>query len=181
MSDLGPLLIASVGVVGTLLSPVVTTRLSARLQRDQFDAQRALALDTHRQDGLRAQHAEKRACYVTLNAASRRYRVVQMNYLYAVEDGRLDDEDRRELEESRRAHGAAVAEAQMTAAPKVLDELETISGALSRSYRRIRRLESGQPEPDGSFDEVRAELLALWDEWKGLRDAMRLDLGVDRP
>ncbi|MER8184527.1 hypothetical protein [Kitasatospora sp. NPDC094015] len=179
MSDLGPLLIAAVGVVGTLLSPVVTTRLSARLQRDQFAQQRALAGNARQEEERRTARAEKRACYVALNSASRRYRVVQLNYLHALEDGLLTEDGRRDMEDARRAHGAAVAEAQMTAAARVLDELEGVTTALSRSYRRIRAVESGHPEPDGSYPQLRAELLAMWDDWTALRAEMRSDLGVD--
>lgn len=167
---------AAVGVLGTLISPVITVRLSARLQQSRLEAERDLALDARRHDELKSVQSQKRSCYVTLNAAARRYRVVQMNYLHALQEERLTSEERQELEDARRSYGAAVAEAQMTAAPKVLDEMETIFSALSRSYRGIRRLELRDPEPDGSYGEVRAQ---LWERWKALRDAMRVDLGVE--
>lgn len=179
MGDLGTLAVAAVGVVGTLFSPVVTIRLSARLQRNQFDEQRRLALDERMHTERREAHAKERDCYVTLNAAARQYRVAQMNYLYALQEGRLTDEGKRELADARTDHGSAIAEAQMTATPKVLDEMEKIFSILSVSYHRIKRLEAGDPEPGGSFDEIRVDLLALWEQWKYLREAMRLDLGVE--
>ena len=177
-SDLSTLALAAAGIIGTLLSPVITLRMSARLQRDQLGAERELALDTWLRDQEQAALTRKRDCYVALNGAARRYRVVQMNYLHAVAEDCLADANRETLEDARRSYGMCFAEAQMTASPDVLTEMEAISEALSHSYRRIRRLELGSAETEGSYDQVRAELLALWDRWMQMRDAMRIDLGV---
>ncbi|MET9294317.1 hypothetical protein [Streptomyces sp. NPDC003077] len=82
------------------------------------------------------------------------------------------------MEEARQAHHAAFAEAQMIASAQVLIELDGMTVALSEVYRRGLCLEEGNPDPDGSFDEVRADFQRLWLRWEGMRDVMRVDLGV---
>lgn len=149
-----PLVVAVVGIIGTLLSPIVSGRLTARMQRELAAQQLQHARESRDHDERRALAAEKRACYVTVNATARWYRVVQMNYLHAVHEGRLREEDRGEFEAARRAYAAAVAEAQILGSPEVLDEMEIIFSGLSRTFRRIKRLELGDPEPDGSFDDI---------------------------
>ncbi|WP_329264824.1 hypothetical protein OG223_51955 [Streptomyces sp. NBC_01478] len=178
-NDLSTLLVAATGIAGTLFSPIITLRLSARLQQDRMQAERELALDVRRDAKEKAALSRKRDCYVALNGAARRYRVVQMNYLDAVQEERLTEADRQALEEALREYGYRVAEAQMVAARGVLEEMESIIVALGSSYWRIRRLESGTPEAGGSYAEIRDDLVALWDGWKQMRDAMRLDLGVE--
>lgn len=177
-SLISPLLVAVAGILGTLLAPLVSVRLTAQMQRELADQQDAHARLAREDDERRALLKDKRTCYVTVNATARWYRIVQMNYLHALHEDRLQEQDRVELDAARRSYVEAVAEAQMVASGEVLDEMEVIFSGLSRTFRRIRRLEIGAADAGGTFDDVRADLLDLWEKWLGMRTAMRRDLGT---
>lgn len=174
-SLISPLILAVFGILGTLLSPIVTVRVTARMQRELAEQQLRQARELRDRDDSNAALAAKRACYVTVNSSARWYRIAQMNYLHALHEDRLQEDDRSEFYAARRAYAAALAEAQLVASRAVLDEMEVIFSGLSQTFQRIKRLERGD---GGSFNEIRTDLLALWEKWIGLRDAMRQDLGT---
>ncbi|WP_327280519.1 MULTISPECIES: hypothetical protein [unclassified Streptomyces] len=170
---------ATVGVIGTLLAPVLSQRLMARAQAEQFDRQQR----TDHAQRLHARHVaeedRRRDCYVAANAAYRRHRVELMNFLWLVHKGEVTPEGRQAMEAARHAHHAAFAEAQMIASTAVMDELDAVTTALSELYGRTMRLEEGRPVPGGSFQEIHDGLQELWGRGQELRTAMRTDLGVD--
>ncbi|MEW2081274.1 hypothetical protein [Streptomyces sp. NPDC005283] len=145
------------------------------MQRELAEQQLRQARELRDRDDSNAALAAKRACYVTVNSSARWYRIAQMNYLHALHEDRLQEDDRSEFYAARRAYAAALAEAQLVASRAVLDEMEVIFSGLSQTFQRIKRLERGD---GGSFNEIRTDLLALWEKWIGLRDAMRQDLGT---
>ncbi|MFE0463351.1 hypothetical protein ACFW1A_29280 [Kitasatospora sp. NPDC058965] len=173
------LLVAAVGVLGTLSSPVISQRLSARTKREEAAMQRADAEAVREQARREAVVAERKAAYIAFNAASRRYRVEMMNYLHAVDAELAGDLDRAELREARRTYSACFAEVQILATDEVLASIEEISGRLSRAYLAIKRLENGAPDPGWSFDETRGFLIGAWDHWLAMRQVMRAELGLD--
>jgi hypothetical protein len=132
--------VAVAGILGTLLAPIVSLRLTARVQRELADQQVEHARQARDDDERRALLRDKRTCYVTVNAAARWYRIAQMNYLHALHEDRLQEQDRVELDAARRSYVEAVAEAQMVASNVVLGEMEVIFSGLSRTFRRIKRL-----------------------------------------
>lgn len=111
------------------------------------------------------------------NAAYRRYRVQQMRFLWHVHHDDVTDKTREALEEARRAHHVAFAEAQMIASSPVLDRLDVVTKALSEVYRKTLCLYEGNPDPDGSFDDIESHLHWLWDRWAEMHGVMRADLG----
>lgn len=117
----------------------------------------------------------RRAC----ERGHRRYRIEIMDYLYKIKRATVDDAARDELESARRPYIASIAEAHLTATLTVLDTIESVTAGLSRSYRATKHLEDGEPEPEGSFEEIEAFLIQLWGEWRNMREAMRKDLGVE--
>ncbi|MCX4525922.1 MULTISPECIES: hypothetical protein [unclassified Streptomyces] len=171
--------VAIVGVTGTLFAPVLSHRLLARVQSDQFERQERM---TNAQ-WLREQQAieldKRRGCYVTANSGYRRYRVELMNYLWLVHKGETTAQGRADLGDARHAMHASFAEAQMVASDAVLEELDSLAQALAHAYDRVMRLEDGTPAPDGSFEDVQATLLRINDAWIVMRSAMRADLGLD--
>ncbi|MFD8195248.1 hypothetical protein [Streptomyces wuyuanensis] len=96
-SLISPLLVAVAGILGTLLAPLVSVRLSARMQPELADQQAAHARHAREDDEHRALLKDKRTCYVTVNATGW-YRIVQMNYLHALHEDRLQEQDRVELD-----------------------------------------------------------------------------------
>ena len=172
------LIVAIVGVVGTLLAPIVSQRLSARARREEFEMQR-----TQQQDDYRRQQQEKvlmtkRVCYITVISGARRYRLELMRYLFAVKESGVDDAARDRLEEARLAFNTSLAESELTAAGPVREALNPIRKGLSDSYKAIKDLENDIPQVNGSFGDIKSFLLKLWDAWPPAHAAMRDDLGV---
>ncbi|WP_329151147.1 hypothetical protein OIU91_28115 [Streptomyces sp. NBC_01456] len=169
---------AIVGVAGTLSAPVLSQRLMGRVQREQFERQQEVEEAQWIREQQVAELDRRRDCYTSVNAVFRKYRTHLMNFLWLVHKGEVTPEAREVVEEARRTHHAAFAEAQLIASPPVLIELDGMTTALSETYRRTMCLEEGRPDPDGSFDEIRADFQRLWLRWEGMRDVMRADLGV---
>jgi hypothetical protein len=172
------LTIAIVGVFGTLLAPVVSQRLSARARREEFDQQRLHKHDEYSREKQEANYASKRACYITLSITARRYRVELMNYLHAVDKGAVDDNANQKLQETRTGFWSSVSETELTGSQIVLEPLGRFRVGVTRAYAAIKNLEEGHPEPNGSFEELRAFLFKIWDEWPEVLTAMRADLDV---
>lgn len=172
------LIVAIVGVTGTLLAPIVSQRLSARARREEFELQRVQRQDEYKREQQEKTLSAKRACYITVISAGRRYRLELMRYLYAVNERTVGDDARERLEEARFAFNTSLAETELTAAGPVLEALDPIRKGLSESYAAIMNLEQGAQQFNGSFEEIRAVLLKLWDAWPPAHAAMRDDLGV---
>ncbi|MBJ7001233.1 hypothetical protein JG491_14285 [Streptomyces sp. CRPSP2-6A1] len=169
---------AVVGVTGTLVASVLSQRLLARDQSAQFQRQQqAVDAQWHREQQV-AELNRRREGYMQVNASFRRYRTQLMNFLWSVHKVAVTPDERELVEEARRDHHSVLAEAQMVASAAVLVELDGMTNALSRVYRRIMCLEEGNPDPDGSFDEIRTDFVQLWERWEGMRAVMRADLGL---
>ncbi|MEU2392006.1 hypothetical protein [Streptomyces sp. NPDC007369] len=170
---------AVVGVTGTLIAAVLSPRMLARAQAEQFARQQQVA----EAQWLREQQVvgleRRREGYKNVNAAFRRYRTQLMNFLWTVHKDAVTAEAREAVEEARREHHSVLAEAQLVASGEVLRELNDMTKSLSETYRRIMCLEEGNPDPDGSFDEIRADFVRLWEQWEDMLDTMRTDLGVE--
>ncbi|MEV7501311.1 hypothetical protein [Streptomyces sp. NPDC093018] len=169
---------AVVGVTGTLVASVLSQRLLARDQTAQFQRQQqAVDAQWHREQQV-AELNRRREGYMQVNASFRRYRTQLMNFLWSVHKEAVTPDERELVEEARRDHHSVLAEAQMVASAAVLVELDGMTNALSRVYRRIMCLEEGNPDPDGSFNEIRTDFVQLWERWEGMRAVMRADLGL---
>ncbi|MFC9809759.1 hypothetical protein [Streptomyces griseoaurantiacus] len=169
---------AILGMAGTLLAPVLSQRTQAKALAADFDRQQRALLGEWQRDRSQTEFEKRRACYVATNAAFRRYRVELMNYLWDIRRGGASDAAQQQLEEARHAHHAANAESQMIASDEVLDHLDRLSNALGNAYRRIKDLEEGNPGPNGSFEEIEADLRQFWRRWEEMRSVMRADLGA---
>ncbi|MFD0270346.1 hypothetical protein ACFVGY_27860 [Streptomyces sp. NPDC127106] len=151
----------------------------ARAQAEQFARQQQVAEAQWLREQQVVELARRRDGYKNVNAAFRRYRTHLMNFLWTVHKDAVTAEAREALEEARRDHHSVLAEAQLVASGEVLRELNDMTKSLSEAYRRIMCLEEGTPDPDGSFDELRADFGRLWEQWEAMLDTMRADLGVE--
>ncbi|MEU9716093.1 hypothetical protein [Streptomyces sp. NPDC047976] len=178
-----PLAIALIGMAGTLFAPLLTQRLVGRVQSEQFERQERIAEGQWRREQQAAELDVRRACYVAAMAGYRRYRIELMNFLWLVHRADATPEGMTEgragLEDARQAMHLAFAEAQLVGSEAVVAELEATAERLAGAFYRILRLWEGDPEPDGSFEAVKADLLGLGDRWRGMRAVMRADLGTD--
>ncbi|MGI5197970.1 hypothetical protein ACQEVY_30795 [Streptomyces sp. CA-288835] len=178
-NGLTALIAALVGVTGTLVAPIFSQRIVTRVQERQFERQQQAVQAQWMRDREEARLSERRACYVATNTAYRRYRIQLMNYLWDVHQGTVTTAARDELEAARHAHHAAFAEAQLIASSVVLAELDAVAKELGETYRRVKRLEEGNPVR--SFEEIEQDLQDLWERWKQMRSMMRTCLGVEDP
>lgn len=169
---------AVVGVAGTLLATVVSQRMLARVQAAQFEREQQVAHTRWVREQEVADLARRRECYAAANAAYRRYRIALMSFLWLVHRAPVTSAERAVVEEARGGHHAAFAEAQMIASAAVLAELDAMTQGIAEAYVRTMRLADGTPEPDGTFEEIHAELRALTARSDVMRSAMRADLGV---
>ncbi|WP_425443721.1 hypothetical protein [Streptomyces pini] len=167
------LLAAAVGVVGTLLSALLTQRAADRgRQREQERAERTW----ERRSGTQ----ELRSCYVAFNTATRRYLAALTDQLHAL--GRDEDPRpvRQRLTEARDRHREVYAEAQLRVPERVLELTGALSRELGAVYGMLRRLDDGVPRAGDCAAAAQERIDALW---RGLREArreMRTDLGVFR-
>ncbi|MFE7512109.1 hypothetical protein ACFU8I_12960 [Streptomyces sp. NPDC057540] len=169
---------AVVGVAGTLLATVVSQRMLARVQAAQFEREQRDAHTRWQRDQELTDLSRRRDCYTAANAAFRRYRIALMNFLWAVHQAQATPADRAAVEEARSAHHTTFAEAQMIASADVLAELDQMAKVMAGAHARTMRLADGIPEPDGSFEQIHAELVVITRTWVGMRSAMRSDLGL---
>ncbi|MFB7252856.1 hypothetical protein [Streptomyces nojiriensis] len=170
---------AIVAVTGTLLAPILSQRVLARVQTEQFERQQRAADAQWVREQRTAEVEKRQACYVTANSGYRRYRIELMKYLWLVHKGEATAQARADLEEARHSMHTAFAEAQMVASDAVLRELDAMTATLAGAYSRTLHLEEGDPYPGWAFEEIQAELLRLGDRWKRMRGLMRADLGVE--
>jgi hypothetical protein len=174
------LVIAIVGVCGTLFAPIVSQTLSVRARREEFKLQSSQRQEEHEREHQKELLANKRGCYLLTMSTARRYRQELMNHLYAVNKGQALEASSEQLEEARLTFNASLAELQLTGVKIVLQALEPIRTRLSKSYESIKNLEEHRPKPGESFDELKESLLFLWvDEWPAMLEAMRIDLDVE--
>lgn len=172
------LVVAIVGVAGTLLAPIFTQRLIAQVQRKQFEQEQRAAHATWLREQDQEELAYRRSRYVATISATHHYRNQIMNLLWHLHRGGAIGSALDKLESAREAHHAAVAEAQMVASPAVLTEMDFLATALGEGYRKTKSLHEGDPDPSGSFEEILDDLLQLWGPWRQMRSAMRRDLVI---
>ncbi|MEU8031213.1 hypothetical protein AB0C13_21660 [Streptomyces sp. NPDC049099] len=167
----GAPVVAVVGVVGTLLSALLTQRAAERSrQRERERAERARA--RARED------EERRTCYVALNTASRQYLAALTDQLHALSRTEDPRAVRQRLTEARDLHRDVYAEAQMRLPDPVLVLAGEVTHALGTLYGRLRRLDDGVPRPGDSLGAAQGEIDALWERLRELRRGMRADLGA---
>ncbi|MCT2591571.1 hypothetical protein LHJ74_16975 [Streptomyces sp. N2-109] len=163
--------VAVVGVLGTLMSALLTQRAADRSrQREQERAER----ERERRSDTEA----RRSGYIALNTAARQYLAALTDQLHAL--SRTDDvrDVRHRLTETRDLHRDVHAEAQMRMPERVLDLAAEVSHGLGAVYGRLKRLEGGVSRPGDSLAAAHADIDALWDRLRAMRREMRADLGA---
>jgi hypothetical protein len=174
--EVNALVIAAVGVLGTLSASIVTQISSARTQLRTFEMQGSSRKEEYCREQEQVVLSIKRSCYIGMMANSRRYRLELMNYLYAVKSQTVSDSVIAELEEARRAYSTSVSETELTADAAVLTVINSIDEALSDSFQSIKEHERAQARTDNSFAEIIDTLKKFWDLWPLMQQAMRREL-----
>lgn len=166
-------LVAIVGVVGTLLSALLTQRAADRSR--QREQERAEELRERRSEAQ-----ELSSCYVALNTSARQYLAALTDQLHAL--GREEElrAVRPRLTHARDQYRDVYAEVQMRVPESVLGLVGDITRGLGAVYGMVRRLDDGAPRPGDSPAAVQAGIEALWGRLREMRREMRADLGAAR-
>jgi len=197
------LLVALVGVVGTLSAALVTQVRADRVKRLEIDTLRAqhaedrahaermrtLELADAHEQRAEARRAEARvrlrACYVAFNAAARQYQTAQVNVVHALRAGTdvTDMADVNEyvveaLEEARTAFRANYAEAQMQLPGPVLEAASAVSRRLNDHYGVLKMSLAETPRAPAPPD-CEQRVQSAWVVLTELRRTMRRDLRID--
>lgn len=184
-ANLTTVLVAILGVVGTLSSPLLGQRIAARAKQQEFDMQRQQRLEARDDARQREAFEERRTMYAMLNTAARHYTQELRNYLRLVRDDAVTDEWRDRLEKARQTYRNLYSDAQMILPDQVLEAAVPVNTCLGDTYGMIKRLEAGKPRAETVQDPADTFELAheycrttLYDLMDNLRQLMREDLGI---
>lgn len=165
------LLVAVVGVVGTLLSALLTQRAADHSRRREQERAEELR-------ERRSQAGELRSCYVALNAATRQYLAALTDQLHALSRAEDLTAARQRLTEARDQYRDVYAEVQLRAPERVLALAAGLSHELGAVYGMARRLDGGVPRAGDTPDAVQLGIDALWSRLRRMRREMREELGA---
>ncbi|MFD4030966.1 hypothetical protein ACFWVP_10620 [Streptomyces sp. NPDC058637] len=185
------LLIAVVGVAGTLGAALLTQNRADRTKRMELQAAAEQRREErgHAEALLQAEQARqwqgeslerRRTCYIALNTASRQYVTEMTNYVHALR-GRQDvDAALNNLEVARLGFRDSYAESQMVFPDAVLRAASAAKTALNTAYGTLRKYGA---EPSTYAEELAALEDAfheqVWPHLGALKQSMRADLGID--
>jgi len=174
------LVVAVVGVCGTLASAIFSQQLSQRaklVELEHMERQRLAEKDS----AERERKADQlRTCYTQLNANDRNYRDAMLAYAYAFETGSPGEAEIAEVAAARRAQRDVRAEAQMIASDAVLSSEGAVNAQLTVAYRLLKQIERASDA--GARGPLLEEVIKLLDEiillLSRTRSIMRVELGV---
>ncbi|WP_327416579.1 hypothetical protein [Streptomyces sp. NBC_01233] len=169
--ELGAMVIAVTGVLGTLGGALLTQRGAARAKRREIELLR-------RHDAVRESQALRRSCYVELNRDSRQFTTALNRHLHVMSERGVEDADREALDAAKNTHRDRYSEAQMIAPDEVLEWAKAVNRALNEVYGQVKRLERGAPAPGETAETAARAQYAVWERIAAMRAAMRQDLGV---
>ncbi|MFF3621291.1 hypothetical protein [Streptomyces sp. NPDC002467] len=170
--EIGSVVIAVVGVAGTLGGAILTQRGSERVKRREIELLRG-------HEEIREHLALRRTCYIELNRDARQFTTALNKHLHIMRERTVEDADRRALDEARDAQRDRYSEAQMIAPDAVLAAARNVNHALTLLYGQVKRLERGEPEPDETMESAAQAKDDVWVSLRAMRHAMREDLGVE--
>jgi hypothetical protein len=168
------LLVAVVGVTGTLLGTVLAQRLFMKNRKLELDSEHRQRLEERQREAERAGLEYRRDAYIRLNASARSFRHALKNATFGAVEGQSND-----LELARDEFNRRYSEVQLIGPDKVLEVAHLASSELAAVYGRIKALETSTSSDELEEEDMRSELnrsvsIAL----QRLREAMRQDLGT---
>lgn len=186
------LVVAVVGVVGTLGAALLTQSRADRLKRLELKAaaeqqrverRHALAVRVaeRAEQRVRERIEMRRGCYITLNTAARHYLTAQVNLSYALRGQGDTPTCLQELEERRITFRAGYSEAQMIVPDAVLSEVGRASRWLNGGYGTLKRLmgAGGDPAAQSELASFGEYVDGGWALLAVMRGAMRHDLAIE--
>ncbi|MBB6345526.1 hypothetical protein FHU36_002035 [Nonomuraea muscovyensis] len=178
--DVTALLIAIVGILGTLASALLTQRNATRLK--MLEIQSAERQRVANYEIAAEQEAEKlrRSCFVAVNYALRNYYSTLQNHRRTLASRSPREGELARLEEIREASRAALAEAQMVAPEDILSIARDSASLLFDAYQTLACVDRDIKKDAHSRLEKADQILnAASLSLSTLRASMRKNLGVD--
>lgn len=184
------LLVAVVGVVGTLGASLLTQSRADRTKRIEMQAaaeqrreerDHAGAMLKAERDRHRAEEslALRRACYITLNTAARQYLTAQVDFMHALRNETGVEAALEQLEVRRTALRESYAEAQMIVPLQVMAVAGAASRRLNAGYGRLKQIAACTPHSQEDLDTFEAGVEQSWAILSEMRQQMRHNLAVD--
>lgn len=158
---------AIVGVLGTLLAPLVA----------QWATKRQRAQERQSEESRRL-FEERRAAYTAMNRASRHFHTMLKDALHRLRDGVYTGDDRARVEEARRDYRDRYAEAQMIVPETVLTASRELNVVLAGIDATAKRIDRGLSREGETADQALLDLKAAEPALTTMRRIMREDLGV---
>lgn len=187
-ADVTTVVIAVLGAIGTLSSPLLTQWVGNRAKRQDFEFESQRRQEDRHEDSRRSVLQERRAIYAQLNTAARQYEQAIYEYLRVISEAAATPEQLAELTKARESFRELYSDAQMIIPDTVLAAAADVSAGLGQAYGRARRLErrssggGATTDPEDTIEAARA--FCRGDVYRliiNLRRLMRLDLGVSGP
>jgi hypothetical protein len=175
-SDLTAVVVAVVGIAGTLGASVFAQYATTRDKRLDLTNQRDMRAEV-RQEVARA---AKQAIYVHLNTAARNYRTVGHDYLVDILRG-TEELDFGQIEIARAEYRDGYSQAQMILPDGALKVASEVNECLGQSYRALRDVAKGSNSARTLEDLHQWYDGSLSDAVRLLRYVLREDLGVAEP
>ncbi|WP_371676543.1 hypothetical protein [Streptomyces sp. NBC_01276] len=169
--EIGAVVIAVVGVAGTLGGALLTQRGAARAKRREIELVRG-------HEEVRAGLTLRRACYTALNRDSRQFATALNRHLHVMRERAVEETDREALDAAKAAHRDSYSEAQMIAPDTVLERASAVNRSLNAVYGQVKRLERDAPEAGETMATASRAQHGIWALTREMRTAMREDLGV---
>ncbi|MFJ8112886.1 hypothetical protein [Streptomyces sp. NPDC096132] len=172
------LIVASVGVLGTLLSAVITQVLAQRAEAHRSTREELARSAEQRASEDQRKIDQLRNCYAQLNANDRQYRDAMLAYAYALKSGSTDTEAAEEVSSARRAQRDTRAEAQLVASDAVLEIESRVNAQLTTAYRRLMQAaaEADSSARQAKLQRVIALLNTITEQQGHVRALMRLEV-----
>lgn len=175
------LVVAVVGVAGTLSAPVLSQRANARARNAERDEAQLVRQAEWAREDQRRDFIERRECYVALLVALRRIRIELKTYVQALAGNCVDDDIRSRQEEARRNYRTRYSESAMILPCDVELQAREVDRRLARISRMVETIKTqanNQIDPD-AIEDCLAALARMTTETKHLRRTMRADLGLE--
>lgn len=169
------LLVAVVGVIGTLLAPIFAQRLFMKNRQLELQSARRQRLDERQVEAERIGYEQRKDAYIRFNASARNFRQALKNQTFDT-----TDDTQADLELARDEFNRCYSEVQLIAPDKVLEAAHLTSTELATVYGRIKALEASVSTIEAMEQEsVRSQLNeSVRAAIQRLREAMRQDLGT---
>ncbi|MGI5467176.1 hypothetical protein [Streptomyces sp. CA-132043] len=180
-SSFSQIVIAVLGIGGTLAAAVITQRGADRARARELEHTRQLQQEDREYATRQAQLEARRTCYATLSAGTRDLANVMSKVLHALQRGEMTEELRTDLDRARREHRMRHAEAQMVLPDTVAEAASTANRHLGDLYGLLMRLDGNTAQQGENLAAASESMDQLWDPLWKMRRLMRVDLGITEP